>query len=93
MNEPAYLAPSTESTLVYRGPTWMNTNWYLSRGLRRHGHAALARRIEEASAALVEREGFREYYDPRTGEGFGARDFAWSALALDMLVRLEGERA
>jgi hypothetical protein len=92
MNDPAYLVPRADSTLVYRGPTWMNTNWYLSRGLRRHGYLELARRIEEASATLVEREGFREYYDPHTGEGFGARDFSWSGLALDMLARLEGER-
>jgi hypothetical protein len=67
----------------------MNTNWYISRGLRRHGRADLARTIEEGSARLVEREGFREYYDPTTGRGFGAHDFSWSGLALDMLARLE----
>jgi len=32
----------------------------------------------------VEREGLREYYDPRTGKGLGAEDFAWSALVLEM---------
>ncbi len=90
MNEPGFLTPTTDSILVYRGPTWMNTNWYLSRGLRRHGHAALAGRIEDASASLIEKEGFREYYDPTSGTGFGARDFSWSGLALDMLGRLEG---
>jgi hypothetical protein len=26
----------------------------------------------------------REYYDPRDGRGLGARDFAWSALLLEM---------
>lgn len=90
MNEPGFLTPTADSILVYRGPTWMNTNWYLSRGLRRHGHAEMARRIEDVSASLVERGGFREYYDPTTGEGFGARDFSWSGLVLDMLGRLEG---
>jgi hypothetical protein len=30
------------------------------------------------------REGLREYYDPYTGGGMGARDFAWSALALEL---------
>lgn len=93
MNEPGYLPPTAESTLVYRGPTWMNTNWYISRGLRRHGKAELARGIEHGSALLVEREGFREYYDPTTGLGFGARDFSWSALALPMLARLEEDAA
>jgi len=93
MNEPRYLAPSAESTLVYRGPTWLNTNWYISRGLRRHGRPDLARTIEEGSARLVERGGFREYYDPTTGRGFGASDFSWSGLALDMLARLEEHAA
>jgi hypothetical protein len=67
----------------------MNTNWYLTRGLRRHGRADLARVIEDRSAQLVERAGFREYYDPLTGEGHGARDFSWTALVLDMLDRYE----
>lgn len=89
MDEPGYLTPSADSKLVFRGPTWMNTNWYLSRGLRRHGRIELARLIEDRSAALVEREGFREYYDPVTGEGFGAHDFSWSGLALAMLTTLE----
>ena len=79
--------------LLWRGPTWINTNWYVARGLRRHGHVALAQRIEDASMALVERSGFREYFNPDTGVGYGARGFAWSALAFEMLAsRLEGDR-
>ena len=35
---------------------------------------------------LVARAGFREYFDPLTGEGLGARDYSWSAsLILDVL--------
>jgi len=79
--------------LVWRGPSWMNTNWYLSRGLRRHGRPDLAAVVEDRSARLVEEHGFREYYNPRTGEGAGAHDFSWTALALDMLARREGEEA
>jgi glycogen debranching enzyme len=86
MNEPTFLAPSADSKLVFRGPSWMNTNWYISRGLRRHGRADLARTIEDRSATLVERGGFREFYDPTTGAGFGAHDFSWSGLALAMLA-------
>jgi hypothetical protein len=93
MNEASYMTPTAESKLVFRGPTWINTNWYLSRGLRRHGRPDLARRIEDCSAKLIERAGFREYYDPNTGEGFGAQDFSWSGLALPMLAALEGEPA
>jgi Mannosylglycerate hydrolase MGH1-like glycoside hydrolase domain len=92
MNEPSYLPPTADSKLVWRGPTWMNSNWYIARGLRRHGHTELARTIEDRSAQLVERSGFREYYDPITGEGFGASDFSWTALVLDLLVTLAGDR-
>lgn len=90
LDEPAYLAPTADSKLVWRGPTWINTNWYVARGLRRHGRDDLARVVGDRSAALVERSGFREYYDPFTGEGFGAEGFSWSALALDLLADLEG---
>jgi hypothetical protein len=32
--------------------------------------------------------GFREYFDPLTGAGLGARDFTWTAaLALDWLTK------
>jgi glycogen debranching enzyme len=89
MTEPSFAAGISGEKLVFRGPTWMNTNWYLSRGLRRHGRADLARVVEDRSAQLVERAGFREYYDPLTGEGHGARDFSWTALVLDMLARHE----
>ena len=92
LDEPGYRRPTADSTLVWRGPTWINTNWYLARGLRRHGREDLARTIEDRSAALVERGGFREYYDPFTGEGFGAEGFSWTALALDMLADLEDVR-
>lgn len=79
--------------LLWRGPTWINTNWYIARGLRRHGHMALAQGIEDASVTLVERSGFREYFNPGTGVGHGARGFAWSALAFEMLAsRVEGDR-
>jgi hypothetical protein len=34
---------------------------------------------------MIERWGFREYYDTFTGEGLGAPDFSWTALILDLL--------
>ncbi len=92
MNEPSYLPPAAGSKLVWRGPTWMNTNWYIARGLRRHGLIEIARTIEDRSAALVERSGFHEYYDSTTGQGFGAHDFSWTGLALNLLLTLEEDR-
>lgn len=70
---------------IWRGPTWINTNWFLVRGLRRHGYAQLADAITEKSLELVLNEGFQEYYNPYTGKGMGARDFGWSTLVIDMV--------
>jgi hypothetical protein len=46
-----------------------------------HQAATLARAI----TGTVAREGLREFYDPHDGRGMGAEDFAWSALALELL--------
>src|SRR5260221_301154 len=86
MNEPSYAPGVVGIKLVWRGPTWMNTNWYLARGLRRHGRPDLARHIEDRSGALVERDGFREYYQPATGVGDWATDRSWTALVVDLLA-------
>jgi hypothetical protein len=69
----------------WRGPTWINSAWLLWLGLVRLGYrpeaAILARGIERAVLA----SGLREFYDPRDGRGMGALNFAWSALALELL--------
>ncbi|MFA4835332.1 MAG: trehalase family glycosidase [Dehalococcoidia bacterium] len=71
----------TPGFYLWRGPTWINTNWLIAEGLRRHGNVELADAISQASKELVERSGFREYYNPLTGEGGGEKDFGWSTLA------------
>ena len=84
---PSYVGDDIEPDRYWRGPVWMNTNWLLERGLRRYG-AAAADRIRDDSLALLEHEGFREYFNPRTGAGRGSDDFAWSAaLYLDWTGR------
>jgi glycogen debranching enzyme len=80
-SEPAY-APG--EGIIWRGPTWLNTNWMLVRGLRRHGYDQIAEQIATASRELVLQHGFREYYDPVSGEPGGARGFGWSTLVIDM---------
>lgn len=92
LSEPGFAPGTVGGKLVWRGPSWINTNWYLQRGLAAHGREDLAHRLADRSAALVEQSGFREYYNPHTGEGHGAEDFSWSALALDMLTWSEQSR-
>ncbi|MDP2671764.1 MAG: trehalase family glycosidase [bacterium] len=71
--------------LIWRGPTWISTNWYLVNGLREHGFGQQAEKIVEASVGLVRQQGFREFFDPISGKGFGAEDFSWSTLVVDMI--------
>jgi hypothetical protein len=84
--EPAFTLHETHLGLrrYWRGPTWVNAAWLLWLGLSRLGYPQadeLARRM----ATAVLGAGLREYYDPRTGAGMGARDFAWSTLVLELL--------
>ena len=68
----------------WRGPTWVNSAWLVWLGMRRLGYEAEAQRLAAGVIAAVEREGLREYYDPRNGRGLGAQDFAWSALVAEL---------
>jgi hypothetical protein len=54
-------------------------------GLVRLGYTEQASELATAIAGAVAREGLREYYDPYTGAGMGAKNFAWSALVLELL--------
>lgn len=85
MNHPTYRPDTVGGNLVWRGPTWMNSNWYLARGLIRHGRIDLARHIAAQSIELVRLSGVREYYNPSTGAGWGAPDFSWSTVLLDLV--------
>ncbi len=84
--EPSYEPGGSHGLLrqYWRGPTWINSAWLIWLGMRRLGYAAEAERMVSALCTAVERENLREYYDPRDGTGFGAVDFAWSALIAEM---------
>ena len=69
----------------WRGPTWVNSAWLVWRGMVRLGYEQQAAVVAGAITETVAREGLREFYDPHDGRGMGATDFAWSALAVEML--------
>jgi hypothetical protein len=68
----------------WRGPTWVNSAWLLWLGLVRLGYSPEADEMAGTIRATLLREGLREYYNPHTGEGLGARDFAWTSLAMEL---------
>ena len=85
MDEPAF-NPRFALWRCWRGPSWMNTAWLLLPALADLGYAAEAERILRSLEAAVERHGYREYYNPLTGRGLGARGFGFSTLLVDLLA-------
>jgi hypothetical protein len=69
----------------WRGPSWVNSAWFVSLGLRRLGLDDEADRLAERLVAVVAREGFREYYEARQGYGMGAHEFGWSTLLWELV--------
>ena len=82
-SDPKFM-PGNPRGFIWRGPSWINTNWFLAHGLRRHGYDEVADHIVARSQECLAKSGIREYYQPYTAEGLGARDFGWSTLVLDM---------
>jgi glycogen debranching enzyme len=72
--------------IIWRGPTWINTNWFLVHGLRQHGFHSAAAQLTDRSLALIVNSGYREHFNPLTGDGYGATSFGWSTLTLDLLA-------
>jgi hypothetical protein len=69
----------------WRGPSWINSAWLVSLGLRRLGLDDEADAMAARLLPVVAREGFREYYEARSGRGMGARDFGWSTLLVELV--------
>jgi len=94
-SEPSYEPDGGHGPIrrYWRGPTWVNSAWMVWLGLRRLGYESEAERLADGVIAAVAREGLREYYDPRSGKGLGAVDFAWSALVAELAAPDEGARA
>lgn len=84
VNEPSFNLTSTWPWPNWRGPIWLGANWFIVKGLRNYGYNQEADAIKEQSIALIDKSGFREFYNPFSGEGYGAKGFIWGGLVLDM---------
>jgi glycogen debranching enzyme len=74
-----------ESYFLWRGPTWVIHNWFLYKCLLSKGYRLEANKLLKTVKTLIKKSGFREYYNPLTGEGYGAENFTWSGLVVDMM--------
>jgi glycogen debranching enzyme len=74
-----------DARLYWRGPSWVNINWLLWKGLRLHGYTEEAELVRAGVVAAVTTSGPYEYFDPFTGAGRGSDAFSWTAaLLMDM---------
>lgn len=76
----------------WRGPVWINLNWFLYYGLQQNGFKDIAKRMKQDTLEIIKKNGFYEYFDPRKEEhkngkaGYGGYNFSWSAaLFIDLL--------
>jgi hypothetical protein len=70
----------------WRGPVWININWLIIQGLMAYGYFRQSRELAQKTISLIGKSGFREYFNPLTGEGYGADNFSWTAALFIDLV-------
>ena len=83
MQEPSF-NPRWDRFRCWRGPSWANTAWLFHPSLRELGYERHAHHVASSLANAARRDGLREYYDPLTGRGLGARGFGWSTLLAEL---------
>jgi glycogen debranching enzyme len=77
-----------ENLMLWRGHCiWTNMNWMINEALLEYGYEEEARELTMRTARMILNQGFREFYDTRTGRGQGTTRFCWPAVVLDMIKR------
>jgi glycogen debranching enzyme len=84
MNDPSF-SPKETPPFLWRGPTWVMYNWFVYQCLLYRKYRKEADTLLETMKTLIEKSGFREYYDPLSAEGYGEKNFTWSGLVVDMM--------
>lgn len=74
--------PMFDPGTYWRGGAWPQLTYLLQRAAREGGDAQVADRLAACLRFGVDESDFAEYWDPSTGEGFGACPQTWSALAI-----------
>ena len=75
---------SFEEKRYWRGPVWINCNWFIYKGLK-NKDKFFSDKIKNKTIEILEKKGFFEYYSCKNGKPMGAKNFSWSAaLYLDL---------
>ena len=77
---------SFEEKRYWRGPIWVNCNWFVYKGLENKDHL-FSKKVKRKTIKMIEANGFHEYYNRKTAKPMGAKNFSWSAaLYLDLIL-------
>ena len=75
---------SFEEKRYWRGPVWINCNWFIYKGLKNKDRL-FSNKIRNKTIQILEKKGFFEYFSCKNGQPMGAKNFSWSAaLYLDL---------
>jgi glycogen debranching enzyme len=89
-NDPAY-----DPDMMWRGPVWVNINYFFIEALDQIGEHALARELCHKTLDLImSHPGMYEYYNSKTGEPplSAAETFGWTAAVfIDLAIRASRE--
>jgi glycogen debranching enzyme len=85
LGEPTF-NPNFSLWRCWRGPSWVNIAWLLVPAMHELGYRAEAKRVVRSLELAADRHGYREYYNPLTGRGLGARGFGSSTPLIDLLA-------
>ena len=88
LDDPQFCAEfSQDADLMWRGPVWGFTNWFLLEGLDLHKQYGLQRKILDKWVNLVDKSGIYEMYNPLTAEPYGPEGLGMSTLVCDWIYR------
>jgi glycogen debranching enzyme len=89
--------PHYDSETMWRGPIWVNINYFFIEALRRVGRFDLARELRDKTLSLVMKQpGIFEYYSGETGAPplKAASIFGWTAaIFIDLALEATAELA
>jgi len=87
--------PHYDPATMWRGPVWVNVNYFFIEALRQVGEHDLARTLREKTLELVmSQRSIYEYYNAETGEppATAANTFGWTAAVfIDLAIQVSQE--
>jgi mannosylglycerate hydrolase len=78
-----------DSRLMWRGPTWPNTNSFIMEGLVKHGYTQEANDLLDKWTEMHQLNGIYEYHNPITGAAEGQEGLGMANMIVDWLHRMK----